>query len=783
MSHKIPPSNMKTYFIFILVLMPQFIFCQYKITGKITNEKNEPLAFADVALFRANDSSKIAYGGISDFNGKYEVIHVKGNNYILKASMIGYHTFTEKIEVTNTDVIKNIVLKPVVTNLNEVTIEGGSINNEINKTDYFITDLDRKKASSSFDLISKIPQLRTDNMNYSISTMDGKPVKILINGLTATVQDLIGIRPDKVIKVEYYTIPPARYAGSGFASVINVITKKSQKGGNVVADLQNAITTGYSNDMINFKYNEKNSQFGFYYYLGHRSYSKRVMNERLNYLFHGNEFIKTITGTKSPFGYDQNFLSFNFIHVKDSNYTFRFNLSPHFTTSRNTSNYYFNNDKNGTSVSGIGSWHDSYKEFTPNADIYFLKNLPQKQALIFDVVINYFNTDDNYNRREISSLKDTVLNDAMMNNDIKRSIIAEALYTKKYKNVNVTYGARYNRGALSQKLKNHFDNSDYEMKTSEKYIYGEVIGHFKKLSYQANIGLSQNRFTDNNTPIHYSFFALRPLIRLSYQLSKKSTFTSYYRGSPHIPSLSELSLNQYFIDNNIVYKGNPLLVPYNTHNYSVKYILNVRRLFFSTQFQYYYAKNPILSEYSYSNNYILLYNNNQGWKREFLLSSSLNYNPFKSNWLQLKFYGAVYKFKNKFSSGIVNSLNGYLVYTSINLTYKNLTLNFKFQSSYRELESQTITTNPVDSHATLQYKHKNLTLMAGVWNPLSRALHNESRNVDSSIVDDNWTLDNFDNGRMIYFKINYDLNFGKHFRRATKKINNKDTDTGLFRIH
>lgn len=776
-------SFIKTLLLWTVILIPQFIFAQSKITGKVTGSNQEPLAFANVELLRASDTTKIISGGITDFKGRYEFQNIQQGIYVLKVSMLGYCTYSGKFTVSSKDVVKNIILKPLATRLKEVSIQGKSINNEINKTEYYITETDRKKASSCLDLVGKVPELFTDKLNYSISTMDGGSVKILINGLSATVQDLIGLRPDQVIKVVYYDIPPARYAGSGFTSVINIITKKNQRGGNVVADLQNAVKTGFGNYEINFNYNIKNSQFGFYYYLGHRSYSNRIMSDTYSYTINGNKYKDIQTGINSPFGYDQNILNFDFIHLKSNNYTFRLRFSPNYTPVRNTYNYDFIFGKNNATVDGIGHMVESNKEFTPSADIYFSKNLPKKQELIFDAVVNYFNSQENYKRSEISSQNSVVLNDSMANHGIKRSIIFEANYSKKYKNVTAAFGLRYNAANLSQKLLNLFDNSKYDMRTSEKYAYAEVIGHIKKISYQANLGLSLNKFYDNTLSKQYSFFSLRPLIRLNYNLSKDATFSGYYKASPHIPTLSELSLNQYYIDNYIVYSGNPDLLPYNENLFWVKYSLNRKRLFCSIMFAYYYSKNPIQEEYNYSqNNYISLSSDNQGWERQILLSSSLNYNPFKSHWLQLTFYGSINRYLIKMGSGDVNSLNGYEAYVSVDLSYKDITFNFKLRNDYKELEGQSIILNPVYSNTAIQYKHKNLTLTAAILNPLSKSMHGSSTTVNNSIVYEKNVYDIYDNGRMFYFELNYNLNFGKRFKRIAKKINNKDTDIGSFKV-
>ena len=151
--------------------------------------------------------------------------------------------------------------------------------------------------------------------------------------------------------------------------------------------------------------------------------------------------------------------------------------------------------------------------------------------------------------------------------------------------------------------------------------------------------------------------------------------------------------------------------------------------------------------------------------------------------MQLTFYGAVNRYLNKLVSGDINSLNSYEVYSTADFSYKDFTLSLMVLNDYKQLASQTIVSHPFVTHASIKYKHKNLTFSAEIYNPLSKSLHYASRSVANSIVYDNSLTDIYDNGRMFYIKLTYNLSFGKHFKKTKKKINNKDTDTGFFKVN
>lgn len=757
-------------------------FCQLEITGRIVDENNFPLSLANIALINIDDSIKIEYGSISDLKGFYKIENVLENEYILHISMLGYVTYSDHINITKTDTSINIVLKPSIHILSEAIIEGSNITNEINKTTFVITNIDKKKASSSFDLVEIIPQIRVDNSANNILTIDGKQIMILINGLRSSAQELISITPDNVKKIEYYDIPPARYSLSNYASVINVITKKNRIGSSFVADLQNALLTGFGNDMISLKYNNKNTQFSFFYNLSYRDYSEKVVNEVLSYSINEEKINTESYGIRSPFSYTQNIFNLNFVHIKDSNYTFSLKFSPTFTNGNYLSNYNITKTINTNTLFGIGRKESQFSESAPNINIYFSKILPNNQVLTFDVIGSYFENKNNYNRKEISSKEDTILFDKILTSSNKRSVIIESNYNKHFKLIEISVGAKYYKGYFAQKIVNSFNNNTYVMETSEKHIYSEVIGKFKKFSYQLSAGLTHSSFTEDKSSNNYSFFSFTPFIRLSYPLTKKTSIRTYYRITPHAPYLSQLSLNSYIIDYDIIYSGNPELVPYNTHDFSVDYRYNISRLFISTQIQFSVSTKPILSEYSYYQNLILLSNRNQSWKREFVWSVFVKHNPFKSNWLQYSLYSAIFSFQNRYNSGHLNSVFDYLIFASLDLNYRNFTVKLKLQNSYNKLESQTINSTPFDSRASIQYKYKHWNFMIGIWNPLSKTLHTETRTVKNSLVNNISSIDIYDNGRMIYFKLYFNINLGKKFNDSLKIIDNTDNDPGSFRI-
>ena len=90
----------------------------YKVHGKITNTRLEPLAFASVQV------KQWKHGTITKENGTYE-LELEPGKYDLVISMIGYRSQVITIVIQKIDYLQNIMLEPDDTKgLSEVVVKG-----------------------------------------------------------------------------------------------------------------------------------------------------------------------------------------------------------------------------------------------------------------------------------------------------------------------------------------------------------------------------------------------------------------------------------------------------------------------------------------------------------------------------------------------------------------------------------------------------------------------------------------------------------------------------------
>ncbi len=771
----------------LLLLVPIFVMGQSQIKGVVHDEKGKSLAFANVVLKHINDSTKIVKGTTTDLKGNYVFSDVLNGRYIEDVAYVGYQSQFDTIIIKDKNISKNFSLKRLVTSLREVEVKSSSVENGINKVTFYTTHNDIKNANNSFTLLEKIPKLIVNNINNTITTVKGSKVKILINGMNSNETDLLAIKPNQVVKIEYYNMPPARYANLGFAAVINVITKKAQQGISGVVNLKNAVTRSFGNDLLDIKYNSKNAQYGLSYYLSYRDLYKKTVDEILQYEINGLKYQKIKTGIKSPMKYLQNKFELHYLYQKDSSYSFRIKLTPYYMPSSKDNNQllrytYSGVGKKTEEKTGVGNTIDNSNDYRCALDVYYDRNLKKNQKLIFDIVSTYFNTRYRNLENEVLNGNDTILYDDNITKSNKISTIGEGLFKKHFAHFNVNFGLRLSFSHSKQTVNNMFGEKYFSIKTSEQYAYSEFMGKIKKLSYDLSIGISLNSYSENENNSQYSFFILRPSINIGYPITKKSSFTLTYSREPSIPDISLLSSNKFLIDQNIIYAGNPNLKPYASNDIDLKYSLQLPRLYFSTDVEYYYAKNTIFANFIQKGTAIYYIPENQKWENGFYWDANVNYTPFKSGIVNLSLNAGYYKQAQKTNINNKNQIDGFAFSGTIKFNYKNFHLQGQYSPSYYSISDQYISTTQPYSYIGGFYKKQNIEIGCGLLFPFSKSWHISDRTFNNSLVHDRDAVNIYDLGNMFILNFSYNFSSGRKYKAEQKMIQNSDNQSGVLKV-
>jgi hypothetical protein len=107
--------------IFILFFGILATFSQHTISGKIIDEQNQPLPFANVILYKIGEEAN-PKGTVSDDQGNYTLENVVSGKYKIEISMLGFETHKIKEFELSSNKTFNITLKEESQTLNEVVI-------------------------------------------------------------------------------------------------------------------------------------------------------------------------------------------------------------------------------------------------------------------------------------------------------------------------------------------------------------------------------------------------------------------------------------------------------------------------------------------------------------------------------------------------------------------------------------------------------------------------------------------------------------------------------------
>ncbi|MBK7097473.1 MAG: carboxypeptidase-like regulatory domain-containing protein [Sphingobacteriales bacterium] len=108
---------MKILLFYILIFINLSVSAQeYKVVGKITNTRIEPLAFATVQVKNTRNSV------ITKENGSYS-LNLPNGIHELVVTMIGYEPLTLEIIINKSSVVQNIILEESDRNLAGVTVK------------------------------------------------------------------------------------------------------------------------------------------------------------------------------------------------------------------------------------------------------------------------------------------------------------------------------------------------------------------------------------------------------------------------------------------------------------------------------------------------------------------------------------------------------------------------------------------------------------------------------------------------------------------------------------
>ncbi len=573
------------------------------LRGTITNQKGEPVPYANVALL--SPEGVLLEGAVTDETGNFSIATTKTARVKLLVSSLGYTSYSSEEFELLAGLQKDfgaLVLVDELTGLDEVTVNATrpQIIIEPDKTIVNVEGTVMAEGANALDVLGRSPGVFiTSDGSINLNGRTGVTVMINDRPMYMSAADLTSflrsMPADNIKSIEVITSPSARFDAEGAAGVINIQLKK------------NTVDGVFGNVMLGGRYNGKaapNTGVTLNVKKG-----KWTTNGTLNY----NEYVEIndleitrnfqVEGGKSTFLQDSRIVERShtpsFTGAANYELTPTQNLGINLQASTTSSNGLNNSgtlisnpgQTNGTSFTSINDSKDqSSRLFT---------NLHYDAKL--DTLGGKFSADLDFTVMDMGS--NALLNNAYLNgltqskdrvltlNDMYYTIL-----TSKVDWIQPLKGGKL----LEAGLKGSWVESDNDLDlsrgfndgslqpdpNSNRFIYQENVlaaysslkGDFsKKLSYQAGLRMEYSDVTGTSKTLNQvnrqEYVNLFPSVFLQHKVS--DSYQVVYNVNRRItrPNYRLLNPFVYYIDPLTTEKGNPSLRPQYSTNLEMDHVI------------------------------------------------------------------------------------------------------------------------------------------------------------------------------------------------------------------
>lgn len=765
----------------LTVLSTLAVHAQYQITGCVKDERNIPVAYANIALLRPD--SAFVCGSISNEKGEFTLADVKQNSYLLKISYIGYITqFVSLKHLNSTFNAGNITLPEKSQQLEEIVVNGRSIIQKVDRMVVLPTQAAKKNTYNPYDLMFNlaIPHLQVDPLSKSLSANGGE-VQTRINGIIASQAEVAALLPKDIVRIEMIENPGERYGNNSLGAVVDIIVRKREQGGLINIQTSNSPNVPFGENNITAKYNRGKSQWGVNYNLVYNQFKKRRTNKSETYNLGDKIIHREQVGINDRRSYSVQDIDLSYNLSEPGKYVFNaifrnnINNTPH----QDDSNKLFDaSNADQYTLSKVRANSDSY---TPALDLYFQRILPKEQTLTLNLTGTLIRTNAERQYREQTAGNTTLANFETNIEGHKRSIIGEGIYDKRFKKVMLTAGMRH----YQMYAENKYTGSEpvtSEMDQMRSSAFLELQGNIKKVSYGVSAGLTRSYFSESG--MEHSYYQFTPTVRFGFAPHKGGYINFRFNTDPQIPSLSSLTNVEQAIDTIQIARGNPALKSFNIYNNNLSYSYFKNKFIFMMNVNHRFMDNCIMEDIFVENNHLITMEANQRSYQTLEFTPTIVFRGLDigklKNFLTLSIDGGLIRYWSN-GNNYTHTHNCFFYNAQFALNYKEFALLGQIRKTKDVLFGETIRKGENMSVLMGTWTHKRLQLGVGMMFPFTNNYKTGMERLSKTAPFTSQTYIK-EVGQMAVIRLNYNFEFGHSYKSAKRRINNSDKDAGILKI-
>ena len=739
------------FFIFVYI---HFMHAQYVLKGNVVDESAKGIPYATVQLTQIDSS--FVMGTITDSIGNYELKKIKGGHYLLFISAVGYNTHKSAVDVEAHRELSSITLEKSNITLGEVVIKASSFIRQKDRILILPTKQQIKHAHTGYDLLYNLmlPNINVDRRKGSVSTFSGE-VSLYINGQKASTNEVQGLRPSDIEKIEYFDMPTGKYSGDKVS--INYVMKHQDSGGYLT--LNGTQNLGYKEGDYNTvaKLNHKKTNYTFFGGYSMTEYSN--MENKLEDFYFPDQNISRITWIdKSRIKNKKLYAQFN-VENQTEKRTLSGKIS--FTQTASPDNFIVKNIayNGGKDQLSSNSMTDS-KDRMPTLKLYGDFNITSNQNLQVTFQGNYIYS--NYVREysENNYYSYTQAKDDLYN------LLFDSRYNIRLKHQN-SLGIRLNH---LHKISSTKYSGDYSQNahlwTAETLLTGQYNQIFnKRFSLNIQFGGDLLQYSLH----HYKpqrYLSAHVNAMLNYRIAANQSLMYVLNTGNSNPPINRLSDIDQNIDSIQVKRGNPYLAKSNYYITYLVYSMQVKKLNFQAVAYYSGAIPTSATDYYSEGEKIINSFRSDGNYHNVKSALSVTYNASPSFQIGMNLFYRFYKITGKVKA----SENEWMGRININYYRKNLLFNVYGESAPKTVSMEPAYTRGLASYGiAVSWNHNNWNIETGIANMFNKH-KSKTEYLDADVYQFHRVYSSKRDQCSGYLKIAYTFDFGKKVSRSNEKI-------------
>lgn len=756
-----------------LCLCMMLIAQNLQLRGRIVSGK-EPVEFANVILQTAD--SVFISGGLTDRRGRFSMNNLQKGNYRLHISGLGYHPRHVSLQdFTATRDLGTISIDSAAVALEEVTVTAHPVINRPDRKLLFPTARQVKASANGLTLLQRLQlnRIQVDPVRQTVSSSNQGDVQLRINGAKAEVQEILALRPEDVIRIEYHDDPSLRY-GDNAAAVIDYIVRRPDTGGYVGINVSGPITTIWGNNNGTAKINHKKSEWGLNYYGEYRSFKEYWRENTETFHFADKpSFTRLEDGIPDKMKLHWDNLTMSYSYLETDKWFINVALRGNFRGNKeNTQSTLYPIDNPDNSV--------DMKDYTtsdsksPSVDIYLQRNLKNHQAIILNTVGTYIQTyDDRIYKEKKHSAVVTDIYSATRGK--KYSFIAEGIYEKNFAGSKLSTGVRHQQSITENR---YAGTSSAETQMQEAYTstYIEYSGKIKKFNY--SVGLQGSRSWFNQEGEGYQKYSFLPRVRVGYAFSDNVNIRYRAQISKGTPALSDLNNVEQLIDSLQIRRGNPALKMSTIYNNKLN--IDFRKGLFSGSLYllYQYQHKPHMEEtFREGELFVRTIANQRSWQK-LNPEVEIKVGPIEDI-LSLSVTTGINYFDSRGHNYHHTHTNWYYRASAM-AAYKNWSAFFEIQNHRNNFYGETLQYGENYHTLGVNYRYRKLSVGFVGFNVFTDNYKVGNENLSPLASSKYWMYIN-ESSRMFAFTLSWNFSFGRKYESAERRLHNEDTNAGTLK--